>query len=330
MALLTHMMRISLGQLEDQLGVRKFPAFVARCEEGFSRQVTKTVDRLLERPSVHSVFVSGPTSSGKTSFSHRLAQALTLVGRPARVLSLDDYYQTSPLVYDEAGRPDFEALDMLDTQALVEDLMRLFEGETVSLPTFDFARRQRVFEAAKRVTLGEQDILIIEGLHGLSEAIFGHLPAEEVFGVFIMPWCTFLDGRQLLGSRDLRMLRRISRDVIHRGATALSTIDYWPMIDRTEQRLFPAYLARADQYVNSCLPYEFGIIPPLAADRIRESLDQYRQSKHVQSVYLSGQQAFADVEAALAEAEALLAACDRLPRADRSLIPADSILQEFV
>jgi hypothetical protein len=145
-----------------------------------------------------------------------------------------------------------------------------------------------------------------------------------------MPWCTLLDGRQLLGSRDLRMLRRISRDVLHRGSTALSTVDYWPMIHKTEQQFFPEYLAAADEYVNSCLAYEFCVVAPLASAQLALSLEQYENGRLPGSVYKLEQHGYADLPAAVAEARLLLRACSRIPAADREIVPADSILNEFI
>lgn len=331
MAQLTQMNIISVGQLESQLGVRRFPAFVAACETVFQSKIADAVDRILKKGTVRAVFVSGPTASGKTTFSERLAAALTRQGRPSRVLSLDDYYTTQTSRFDELGRPDFESIDMLDTDALVEDFTGLLAGRRVQLPTFDFVKRGQVIEEHKNIQLLPEDILITEGLHGLSRQIIAHLPREQIYGIFIMPWCTLLDGRQLLGSRDLRILRRISRDVLHRGSTALATLDYWPMIDHTEAHFFPEYLASADLYVNSSLPYEFVIIPPLAAAQIRYSLELYEQDKLPGSVYFQDSpRSYADLPAAVSAARDLLAATQRLPAADLGAVPADSILQEFI
>lgn len=330
MAQLTQMTLISVEELESRLGVRKFPAYIAACELVFQQKILRAADEILSRPGVRAIFVSGPTASGKTTFSDRLARMLTKRGRPTRVLSLDDYYRTVSVHRDAQGRPDYETIDMLDTEAMVADFSALFAGRSVRLPFFDFVRRRRVMHPDKVIRLAADHLIIIEGLHGLSEHIIGHLPLPQVFGVFIMPWCTLLDGRQLLGSRDLRMLRRISRDVLHRGSTALSTIDYWPMIDQTEAHFFPPYLARADLYINSSLAYEFCIVPPLAAAKIEASLRQYRLGVLPGSIYLEDGQSYADLTAAVAEAELLLDNCSRLPTADLSMVPPDSILQEFI
>jgi len=330
MAQLTQMFIITIEELEEQLGASKFPRFIRQCEGAFQLKIERACQQILARHEVQAIFVSGPTASGKTTFSDRLARALTGAGRPTRVLSLDDYYHTTTVHRDTQGRPDYETIDMLDIKAMIDDFTGLFGGETVRLPTFDFVRRQRVFEPHKVFRLSEQDLVVIEGLHGLSDQIIGHLPERHVFGIFIMPWCTFLDGRQLLGSKDMRMLRRISRDVLHRGSTALSTIDYWPMIDHTEEHFFPPYLARADLYINSCLPYEFCIVPPLAAARIKESLERFDQGTLPPSVYMQSERGYADLPQAVSEARELLAACARLPQADLSLVPPQSILQEFI
>ena len=111
----------------------------------------------------------------------------------------------------------------------------------------------------------------------------------------------------------------------------MSTIDYWPMIEKTEQAFVPEYLARADEYVNSCLPYEFCIVAPLAAKEIKKSLDQYENDSLPSSIYLRGSHGhYADLSSAIDEAKYLLTASERIPQVDRSVVPIESILNEFV
>jgi uridine kinase len=285
---------------------------------------------VLAHPSIRAVFVSGPTASGKTTFTNRLARLLTDAGRPTRQVSLDDYYASTSVDYDEQGRPDFESIGTLDTNQMVEDFSALLAGRSVQLPRFDFVQRKRILLPESRARLQSNELMLVEGLHGLSSLVAGQLPRDQYMGIFIMPWSTLLDGRQLLGSRDLRMLRRISRDVLHRGSTALSTIDYWPMIDRTEQQFFPEYLARADEYINSCLTYEYSVIAPLAAAQIAASLEQYEQGHLPGSVYQRDKQGYADLPAAVIEARILLKSCARIPMIDKSDVPPFSILNEFI
>ena len=330
MAQLQNMNIISIGELERQLGVLKWPRFIEACESSFQERIQKIASRIISNQSIRAVFVSGPTASGKTTFSGHLARLLNDNGRPTRLMSLDDYYNTDIIRYDGQGRPDFESIDTIDTEQVVVDFSALLTGRQVQLPSFDFITRKRVYEKDKNIRLQDREVVLIEGLHGLSGLIAGHLRHEQWLGVFIMPWCTLLDGRQLLGSRDLRILRRISRDVLHRGSTALSTLDYWPMIDQTEEEFFPQYLARADEYVNSCLTYEFCVIAPLAARQIEESLHLYELGRLPDSIYISGNRGYADLPAAVREARDLMNACERIPSADRSIVPASSILNEFI
>lgn len=330
MAELRNMNITSIGELERQLGVLKWPKFIASCEAEFQARIRQIADRVLADPTIKAVFVSGPTASGKTTFSNRLAQILIERGHPTRLISLDDYYNVSTGRFDEKGRPDFESIDTLDTEQMVKDFSELLSGRSVQLPSFDFVSRKRYHELHKNISLLDGEIMLVEGLHGLSELVAGQISHGQWLGVFIMPWCTLLDGRQLLGSRDLRMLRRISRDVLHRGSTALSTIDYWPMIDRTEQQFFPRYLASADEYINSCLTYEYCVIAPLAARQIEHSLEQYEMGRLPESMYVKSQSGYADLPEAVSEARELLAACARIPSADRTVVPAESILNEFI
>lgn len=330
MAELTQMIILSLGELEAQLGVQKLPRFINQFEQQFLSRIDAIAAAVTADPNIKAVFVSGPTASGKTTFSMRLRERLDCSGKRSHLISLDDYYKTRDVRHDLQGRPDFESLDTLDIDLMVNQIGSLLNGRRVPLPVFDFVGRTRSFPEQRRLQLQDEDILVVEGLHGLSEHVSGQLDRHQYQGVFIMPWCTLLDGRQLLGSRDLRMMRRISRDVIHRGSTALSTIDYWPMIDQTEQVFFPPYLARADHYVNSCLPYEFGVVAPLAARQIRQSLGQYEKGDLPRSIYVRNQSGYAQLNRAVDNARSLLAASERLPMIDRSLVPDYSILREFI
>ncbi len=330
MAELSKMIILTVEDLEESLGVKKLTRFAKSSEDAFSAQLDAVVQQICRRPAIKAVFISGPTASGKTTTTRRLARTLSAMGRPTHVISLDDYYRAQSVRYDAWGRPDYESLDTLDTDLMVTQFNDLMAGRRVSLPSFNFQTRSRSYPEAYTVQLTNHELVLVEGLHGLSPQIAGQLPRDFYLGIFIMPWCTLLSGRQLLGSRDLRMLRRISRDVVHRGSTALSTIDYWPMIDRTEQVFFPSYLAAADIYINSCLPYEFCLVAPKAYRQICQSLQQYEDDTLPGSIYHATRSGYADLPAAVAEARFLASACEQIPMIDHLNIDPDSILHEFI
>ncbi len=329
MADLGEMTAITVSDLESCLGSARIAAFVHDAEMQFLDQTVRIADRIAWDCNLQAVFISGPTASGKTTFTHRLASALAFLGRPTCLLSMDDYYEDKQAETDERGRPDFESIDMLDTALMMDQIQMLLDGYEVHVPHFDMVERRRIYTSDRIRKIPPGGILLVEGLHGLSPVVLGSLERQRALGVFIMPFGTLLDSNRLLQPREIRMLRRISRDSHHRGASAMETLDYWPVIDRAEQAVFPSYLATADVFVNSLIPYEFCVIPHLAAECIRDSLAAWRDGRLEHSVYLGGK-GFAEAARAAAECERLLTLVDRIPRLAVSNIPDMSILNEFI
>ena len=134
----------------------------------------------------------------------------------------------------------------------------------------------------------------------------------------------------MLSGSDIRVLRRISRDVRHRGATALDTIDYWPVIERAESAFIPVYLKAADFYINSVLPYEFMVVAPMAYREIEKSLDLFFNRKLPPSSYSSNPAGHSDLKRAIKEASRLSWVCEQIPAVTPSFVPENSILQEFI
>lgn len=334
MAILQNRISLSLEDLEDHLGSAKLPAFVRESEEAFLARTREIAQYIVDHPQIRAIFVSGPTSSGKTTFADRLISCLSSCGRTAMRMSLDDYYNISNLQFDPAGRPDYESLTTIDTQLACENIRSLLASETTSMPVFDFQIRVRVQESAfPQVHLKEEDLLLVEGLHGLSPEIAGMIPRNLWVGIFIMPWGDVVADRRLIESQEVRLLRRIIRDVRHRGAHALATIDYWPMIISSEQNYFPEYLASADFYVNSLLAYECMVIAPLALIEIKKDLLQYQENSLSPSVFLNHTnppKPYADLDAAIAASRQFVHDLSRIPSADPDIVPENSILNEFL
>lgn len=330
MAVLSEKWIYTLADLEATLGGKRFPSFVEECENRFRRQLDEVAGRIAHDPAVRFVFVSGPTSSGKTTFTTHLTAAVNASGRKAYLMSLDDYYFEGPVSYDECGRPDMDSIQSIEVDLVRRDLNRLAAGEQISPPTFRFGDRIREFHAEKRYRLGEGDIVLIEGLHALSPEVIRNTPREQYVGVFLMPNAELLDDNRTLSRDDLRKLRRVSRDVAKRGAPALATLDYWPMISRNEEEFIQPYLERADFYLNTALPYEFSVIAPSANRHLQNSIAQYMRGELPPSRNVRKGLFYADLNRAIQDARRLSKVCELIPEVSTEIIPQGSILQEFI
>lgn len=321
----------TIRDLENSLGRKKLAHFIRDNETGIMKDIAEIAYQGAWDPDLRAVFVSGPTSSGKTTFTNRLAAAFHMHGRPTCLISLDDYYRDGFEAEFYDGRPDFESIYTLDIPLFLEQFESLRLGRETWIPSYNFKTGRREYHEHKKLRMPPRAILLIEGLHGLNEDIIGRLNHDELIGVLIMPWAGIASDRKLLGPRDIRIFRRMSRDVLHRGTSAVATLDYWPMIDRTEAIFFPDYLARADYFVNSALAYEFMVIPHLAVGQLEKDLELLKNPdvKMSQFGFLHGD-SLVDHELTIREAERLLIAAQTLPVISPDNIPENSILNEFI
>jgi uridine kinase len=320
----------SVGEIESRLGSVRMEQFVQESEEAFLQEMSDIAAKVAWSDRIKVIFISGPTSSGKTTTTQRLIGALGLRGKQALQLSLDDYYLERRKQLLRNGRYDFESPDTLDLERVRRDIEALLNGETIRPPIFNFQTRKREWAHGHALTLNEDGILLVEGLHGLSAAVAGSLDRATWFGIMLRPWATLNGDRVLLNARDIRMLRRISRDAHNRNTPALATIDYWPMLDETEEIYFPEYTERADVFVNTCVAYEFCIIPHLAAIEIKKDLALLEEGVVPPSPYVVSPLQYADMDGALKQAHHLLRATDKLPHVSKRQVPRMSILNEFI
>ena len=328
--------RVSLcvDDLEQMMGALQLPAVVEAAERDFFRRADEIAVDIAGQSRIRAVFISGPTASGKTTFTARLVSKLTELGREAFCLSLDNYYDVRFPEFDEKGRPDYESLSTLDLAHIARDIRDLLAGQPVHLSEFDFGETGLRSISDTQYTLPPDAILLVEGLHGLATEISGNVPRENRAGIFLLPWGGVVSDARLLESREIRLLRRIVRDVRHRSSGALSTIDYWPMIVLSEQSCFSRYLKNADYYMNTMLPYESLVMAPIALADIRSDLLAYREGRLPPSVFLrphaTVDKDFADIKRALEYAETLAKNIAIIPAADATIVPARSILNEFI
>lgn len=324
------MVYYDLSDLEARLGRVKMRWFVRESESEFLRMAGEIADRAAWNPDIRAIIVSGPTSSGKTTFTNRLAGALHMLGRPTATLHMDDYYKEKRMDVDAEGRPDFESLSTLQMDLVVQHIQDLIAGHAVQVPEYDFVTRRRSFPPEKVLRLEPRALLLVEGLHGLCQQIEEEVDPSRCLKVFIMPYATLLADRKLLTPRDIRILRRISRDVNHRGCNPLSTLDYWPMLDQSENAVFPDYLGRADVFINSAMPYEFFVIAPMARRLIAQELEEREKGLERPSVYVNREGGYANLPLALELAGRLVQAIEEIPQVSPDIVPEFSILNEFI
>ena len=334
MAELKDKIDITIEELEESLGAVKLPRFIGESENGFVARIDAICDEIVSDPNKRAIFVSGPTSSGKTTFTLRLSKKINERGRKAIHLSLDDYYNIKDLKCDKDGRPDFETIDTLDVERIQKDIQALLDGKVIVPPFFDFNTRQQMpGDPNNAVYVGDDGVLVVEGLHGLSPMISGQCSADKCSKVFIMPYGNVYGDTKIMDSNEIRLLRRIVRDYRHRSAHALSTIDYWPMIQRSEEKYYEEYLTSADYHINSFLMYESLIIAPMAMGDIKEALDKALKGTIEPSVFMEKSptgKAFADLSTALVTANKLMGHLGKIPVISPEQVPAESILNEFI
>jgi len=334
MADLRDRLDITVEELEENLGENKLPRFIEESEKLFLKRIDNIVDDICADGSKKAIFVSGPTSSGKTTFTMRLSSGITKHGRTAHFLSLDDYYSVNEPTFDRDGRPDFETIDAIDAPRAKQDISDILSGSEVIPPYFNFhTRKQEPGDPANAIKLPDDGVLVVEGLHGLSSKISGEVDPAACAKVFIMPYGNVYNDTKLMDSNEIRLLRRIVRDYRHRSAHALATIDYWPMIEHSEEDYYTDYLSAADYHVNSFLAYESLVIAPMALHDIKEALDQVASGKIAPSVFMEKSvtgKPFADLSAALARADKLQRHLYKIPVINPAHVPAESILNEFI
>ena len=207
------------------------------------------------------VMIAGPSSSGKTTFSNRLSIQLLAKGRKPHPISLDDYYDDRERCpRDAEGNLDFECLEALDVRQFNEDMTRLLAGEKVDMPSFNFKTGKREYRG-RTLQLKENDILVIEGIHGLNDKLSYTLPAESKFKIYISALTQLnIDEHNPLSTTDCRLLRRIVRDARTRGTTAQETIAMWKSVRRGEEKNIFPFQDSADVMFNSALLYEVAVL----------------------------------------------------------------------
>ena len=275
----------TVGDLNDQICNGSLSELILVQEAQQERRIAEIARDIVERGNVKFVMIAGPSSSGKTSFSHRLSIQLRTLGKVPHPIALDDYFVDREFTpRDEKGDYNFECLEAIDVKKFNEDMVRLLSGERVEIPTFNFKIGKREYLGNYK-QLGPDDILVIEGIHGLNDKMSYALPGESKYKIYISALTTInVDFHNRIPTTDGRLLRRMVRDARTRGSDARRTIGMWASVRRgEEENIFP-FQEEADAMFNSALIYELAMLKQYAEPllfQIPKDAPEYYEAKRL-------------------------------------------------
>ena len=274
------------------------------------KRIAQIAEQIASRPEKKFVLIAGPSSSGKTTFSHRLSVQLRVNGLVPHPIAVDNYFlNRSETPLDEEGKPNYECLEAIDVAQFNLDLQALLNGERVEIPYFNFKTGKREYKGDYK-QLGKNDILVIEGIHCLNDALTRELPREHKFKIYISALTQLnIDEHNRIPTTDGRLLRRMVRDARTRGTSAKDTIAMWKSVRRGEDNNIFPYQEEADVMFNSALLYELAVLKAYA-EPILFGIDKNCEE------YL--------------EAKRLLKFLDYVVGIGSENIPQNSILREFI
>ncbi len=275
----------NVGALNEKICQGKAAELIQIQEALQEKKIGQIAEMIAAKPDKKFVMIAGPSSSGKTTFSHRLSVQLRALGLNPHPIAVDDYFVNrvnSPR--DENGNYNYEVLECLDLAQFNEDMTRLLHGETVEMPRYNFKTGMREYKG-DFLTLGKEDILVIEGIHCLNDRLSYALPSESKFKIYISALTQLnIDEHNRIPTTDGRLLRRMVRDARTRGASAQDTIQRWPSVRKgEEENIFP-YQEQADVMFNSASVYELSVLKQYAEPilfQIPRDSEEYLEAKRL-------------------------------------------------
>ena len=249
----------TVGALNDKIAEGDMSHLIQEALQ--EKRIAEIAAQIAERKTAKIVMIAGPSSSGKTTFSHRLSVQLEAIGLKPHPIAVDNYFVNridSPR--DENGNYNYEILECLDVEQFNQDMQALLRGEQVELPYYNFKKGEREYKG-DFLKLGKEDILVIEGIHCLNDRLSYSLPRESKFKIYISALTQLnIDEHNRIPTTDGRLLRRMIRDARTRGTSARDTIRMWPSVRKgEEENIFP-YQEEADAMFNSALIYELAVL----------------------------------------------------------------------
>lgn len=301
----------NIGSLNERINNGHLRDLILISEALHEKRIAQIADKICTDPDINMILIAGPSSSGKTTFAHRLSVQLKVNGKRPISISMDDYFvnrEDTPLRKD--GEPDFESIDAIDLNLFNSDLVKLLEGESVQLPKFNFITGKRE-ASGKWISVDRDHPIIIEGIHGLNPKLTIDIPEKNKFKVYISALTQLnIDNHNRISTTDTRLIRRMVRDVKFRGNEPSRTFEMWQGVRSGEEKFIFPFQEEADAMFNSSLVYEMSVLKKYIMPLLQEVTPE--------SVYYS-------------EAKKLLKFLKYFnPIEDESCIPPNSILREFI
>jgi uridine kinase len=296
-------------KINELIEANESEEFVYECELRHNYQLKALAEDITSRNGVRLIAIAGPSSSGKTTFSKRLNITLNDYGLNPIMISIDNFYlHPDQAPKDEYGQPDLEHIESLDIELFNQTLLNLINGEEARLPIFDFTTKERIFTEPFKIS--EDTIIIIEGIHALNNQLTKFIPKQKLYKIYISPFAQInIDNGNPINLTDLRLLRRIVRDLQFRGTSPEKTLSMWPSVRRGEYKWIYPHLEGSDFIFNSELTYEFCVLKKYAENALRQI---ERESEY------------------FVQANRLIKFLKYFDEIDDLYVPRNSILREFI
>lgn len=255
----------TVGALNEQISQGNIKDIILVAEALQEKKIAEIATMIAESKDKKFIMIAGPSSSGKTSFSHRLSIQLKANGLNPHPIGVDDYFVNRDITpRDENGNYNFEVLEALDVEQFNKDMLELLDGKTVKMPTYNFITGKREYKG-NTLTLGKDDILVIEGIHGLNDKLSYALPKNSKFKIYISALTQLnIDEHNRIPTTDGRLIRRMVRDARTRGISAEETIARWQSVRNGEESYIFPFQEEADVMFNSALIYELSVLKQFA------------------------------------------------------------------
>lgn len=300
----------TLYKLNRIIKRKKIKEYILLDEALHEKKMAKIADDIVNRKKVKVVLIAGPSSSGKTTFAHRLGIQLRLNGLKPVTISVDNYFverENNPK--DENGNYDFECIEAIDTKLFNEHILKLLNGEEIDVPTFDFEKGTKRYNGEK-MRLKDDQILVIEGIHCLNDKLTSLIPKDQKYKIYISCLTVLnVDFNNRISTTDSRLIRRIVRDNQFRGYSALHTLRMWDSVNRGEEKNIFPYQEQADSMFNSSLIYEIAVLKDYAIPLLKE---------------------IKNTEPEYSEAKKLLSLLEYFESVPSEYVPTNSLLREFI